>query len=245
MPEVAGNPARYLVIAGWNDAPHLTADMKAKMAGSIEPHLRKARMEGLPTMGSGMIFPIAEEEITCADFEIPPHYVRGYGMDTGWRWTAAAHAARNRETDIVYITSVYKRAEAEPPTHAAAIRAPGDWIPGVGDAADINRYDGQQFLAIYRKLGLNLELPDKRSVEANILEVWTRMVTGRLKVFASCLAWFEEFRLYHRNEDGAIVRENDHLMASTQYLCKSGIRRMCIKPVARPKSTAIPVTAWS
>lgn len=244
MPEVAGNPSRYLVIAGWNDVPHLTAEAKEKLAASIEPHLRKARMEGLPSMGSGLIFPIAEEEITVPDFDIPAHYPRAFGMDTGWRWTAAVHAARNLETDVVYIYRAYKRSEAEPPSHAEAIKAPGAWIPGVGDAADINKYDGEQFLSIYRKLGLNLDLPDKRSVEANILDVWTRMVTGRLKVFASCLNWFEEFRLYRRDEKGQIIRENDHLMASTQYLCKSGIARMRLKPVERPRPPAPVMTAW-
>lgn len=244
MPEVAGNPSRYLVIAGWNDVPHLSEEAKQKLAASIEPHLRKARMEGLPSMSGGLIYPIEEAEVSVADFEIPPHFPKGYGMDTGWKWTAAVHGALDRENDIVYIYRAYKRSEAEPPSHAAAIKAPGEWIPGVGDAADINKYDGEQFLKIYRKLGLNLELPDKRSVEANILEVWLRLCTGRLKVFQSCLNWFEEFRLYRRNEKGEIIRENDHLMASTQYLCKSGIRRMCIKPIPRPKSTAV-VTPWS
>jgi hypothetical protein len=81
------------------------------------------------------------------------------------------------------VYDVYKRGLAEPPVHAEAIKARGRWIPGVGDAADISRYDGQQFLEIYRKLGLLLQLQDTRSVEANIHEVWTRSSTGRLKVF--------------------------------------------------------------
>jgi hypothetical protein len=72
--------------------------------------------------------------------------------------------------------------------------------------------------------------PDKRSVEANIHEVWMRLSTGRLKVFESCLPWFEEFRLYRRDDNGKIVRENDHLMACTQYLCKTGVGRMITKP---------------
>jgi hypothetical protein len=43
-----------------------------------------------------------------------------------------------------------------------------------------------------------------------------RMQTGRLKVFANCGEWFEEFRLYHR-VDGRVVKERDDLMSATRY----------------------------
>ena len=60
-----------------------------------------------------------------------------------------------------------------------------------------------------RRLGLSLELADK-AVEAGIQEVWALLSAGRLKAFASCGAWFEEFRLYRRDENGRIVKQNDY-----------------------------------
>ena len=38
------------------------------------------------------------------------------------------------------------------------------------------------------------------SVEAGILEMLTRMQTGRFKVFRDPNGWFEEFRIYHAGD---------------------------------------------
>jgi hypothetical protein len=53
-----------------------------------------------------------------------------------------------------------------------------------------------------------------------------RMQTGRLKVFAHLADWFEEFRLYHR-DDGKVVKLRDDLMSATRYAL------MCLR-FARP-----------
>jgi len=54
------------------------------------------------------------------------------------------------------------------------------------------------------------------SVEAGLMEMLTRMQTGRLKVFKGLNDWWEEFRLYHR-KDGKVVKEGEDLMAATRY----------------------------
>jgi len=219
------------------DVPHLDEAAQEAILASMPAYQREARRTGVPSLGVGLVFPIDEKDITIQDFELPAWYPRAYGMDTGWNWTAALWGALDRETDVLYVYAAYKRAQAEPPSHADAIKSRGSWIPGVGDCADINRYDGQQFLKIYRDLGLLLELPDKRSVEANIHEVYTRMVTGRLRLFKSLAIVFDELRMYRRDEDGKIVRQNDHLMACLQYLCRSGIRVLKTKLEAEPGRT--------
>lgn len=72
-------------------------------------------------------------------------------------------------------------------------------------------------------MGLVLDLSDN-AVEAGIHSVYRRMVSGRLKVFKSLGLWFEEYRLYRRDEKGKIVKENDHLMDCTKYLILSGMQ---------------------
>lgn len=238
-------PSRFYAKAGWNDAPHLTKEMKDEMEQSIEPHLRKARMEGDPTMGVGMVYPISEDAIKVADFEIPSHYVRFGGMDTGWNFTAGVWFARNNDTGVTFIYDVYKENEMAPPMHAEAFKSRGAWIPLAGDCADINRMDGEQFLTVYQDLGLStLQLPDKRSKNANIQKVWVALSTGKLKVFASCAKWFEEFRLYHRNEKGEIVKKQDHIMDATDYGFVSASPRAIVKPIPRRKHVP-ESTAWS
>jgi Terminase RNaseH-like domain len=55
------------------------------------------------------------------------------------------------------------------------------------------------------------------------------MSAGRLKVFSSLSNWYQEFRLYRRDENGKVVKERDHLMDAMRYLVKSGrdLRRCC------------------
>jgi hypothetical protein len=54
------------------------------------------------------------------------------------------------------------------------------------------------------------------SVEAGLMDMLSRMQTGRFKVFRHLNDWWEEFRLYHR-KDGKVVKEGDDLMAATRY----------------------------
>src|SRR5262245_65345183 len=54
------------------------------------------------------------------------------------------------------------------------------------------------------------------SVEAGLMDMLTRMQSGRFKVFKHHNDWWEEFRLYHR-KDGKVVKEGDDLMCATRY----------------------------
>jgi hypothetical protein len=45
-------------------------------------------------------------------------------------------------------------------------------------------------------------------VEAGVMQMLERMLTGRWKVLANLAPWWEEFRVYHR-EDGVIVKSMD------------------------------------
>ncbi len=47
-------------------------------------HEREARTKGIPSLGSGRIFPIVEEDILCDAMPIPAHWVQIVGVDFGW-----------------------------------------------------------------------------------------------------------------------------------------------------------------
>lgn len=215
---------KVLVNAGWDDVPHLSEGEKAEMLALMPPHQRDARSKGIPQLGAGAIYPIAEEDIAVDDFQIPSYWPRAYGLDVGWNNTAVPWGAWDPEADILYIYSCYKRGQAEPSVHTDAINTRGKWIPGVCDpAADASgQKDGEKLFQIYRdEHKLQLTKADN-AVEAGIYKVFLLMSTGRLKVFKSCRPWFEEFRLYRRDKKGKVVKENDHLMDGTRYLAMSG-----------------------
>lgn len=220
----ATSKTKYVVMASWDDAAHLSAEEKAELWEGIPPHQRDARSKGIPQLGSGAIYPIVEERIIVDDFEIPRFWPRAYALDVGWNCTAAVWGAWDRQSDIVYLYSCYKQGQADPPVHVDAIQSRGDWIPGVIDPAARGRSqrDGNTLFDDYISMGLNLDL-SANTVEAGIHAIFRRMVSGRFMVFKSMQPWFEEYRLYRRDEKGKVVKENDHLMDCTRYLILSGM----------------------
>lgn len=227
---------RIVIGATWQDSiPHLSEKDMADLEASYPEYQRDARTKGIPQLGAGAVYPFPESSIRVDDFLLPTHWPRGFGLDCALSGnTAAVWGALDRETQVLYLYGVYKRSQAETAVHADAIKSRGAWIPGVGDAADVVDADRTQFISLYRRHGITLELPDK-TVETGIQDVYNRLSAGRLRVFASCLGWFEEFRLYRRHEDGSgrIIKKNDHLMDATRYLVRSGISKMKTPPIKK------------
>lgn len=209
---------KAMVMAGWDDVPHLREEQKKLMLANTPPYLRDARSKGIPSLGAGAIYPVPETDIKVDDFPLPAHWPRLYGFDVGWNRTAVAWGAWDRESDIIYLYSEHYRGQAEPSIHADAIKARGR-IGGQIDPAARGRSqsDGEQLLQKYKDLGLKLELANN-GVESGIYEVWQRLSTGRLKVFRSCRNFFAEYRIYRRDEKGKIVKQNDHMMDAVRYM---------------------------
>lgn len=225
--------SRFIVMADWNSVPHLTEQAKADLLQSIPPFQRDARSKGIPMLGAGAIYPVAESEIVIPDFPIPEYWPRAFGMDVGWNRTAAVWGAQNPTAKVVYLYHEYYKGEAEPAIHAQGIKAPGAWIKGRIDPASRGRsqVDGKQLIQEYRDLGLLLE-PSRNTPEASIYVVWQMLSSGTLKVFESLRNWISEYRLYRRDEKGHIVKESDHLQNATHYLCVDGISDMYAPPSA-------------
>lgn len=225
--------SRTLVTATWDDVPHLTDKQKEDYWTSIPPHEREARAKGIPSLGAGRIYPIEEESLLVEPFALPPYWPRAYALDVGWKRTAALWGAWDRDSDTVYLWSEYYAGQSPPSVHASAIRARGDWIPGAIDPASAgsNQKDGSRLIDEYRNENLILVEADN-SVEAGIFAVYQRMARGGLKVFRTLENWRREFRIYRRDENGKVVKENDHLMDSTRYLIMTGMRHGILEPSA-------------
>lgn len=215
--------ARALITATWDDVPHLSETAKAELLASYPSHQRDARSRGIPSLGSGAIYPYAPEDIAEDAFPIPPHWRRAYALDVGWRTTAALWGAWAPEDGCLHIYSEHYLGHAEPVVHAAAIRARGEWIPGVVDPASVgaSQIDGRRLIDIYRGLGLALSEADN-SVESGILRVQQGLSQGRIRIARTLRRFFGEYGEYRRDEKGRIVKERDHEMDCLRYLTVSG-----------------------
>ncbi len=223
--------SRSCVMAGWDDVPHLSDEDKKKYAANYLPHQRDARTKGIPSLGAGAIFPVSEEDYVINPIELPPYWPRVCALDTGWKRTAAIWGAWDRESGIVYLYSEHYMGEQQASTHAAAMKARGAWIPVIFDTAARNRsqHDGQRLYTQYLELGLELRAA-KKAVEAGLIEVLSMFNQGRLKVFATLTNFLYEIRMYRRDEKGQIVKQNDHLMDATRYLCMGYKTHAITKP---------------
>ena len=207
-----------------DDADHFSEEQKAEVIASYPAHEQEARVKGIPSMGSGRIYPLADELITVDPFAIPTHWAQIAALDFGWDHpTAAVSLAWDRDSDTVYVTKAYRRREATPIEHCITLKG---WNAPVWawphDGLQHDKQSGKELRHAYEEHGLNMlgkqaQFPDGgNGVEAGVLQILERMQSGRLKVFSHLTEWFEEFRRYHR-KDGLIVKLRDDLMAATRY----------------------------
>jgi hypothetical protein len=232
MPEIT--PSKYRVDAGWDDVPHLDAATKAKLLRETMPYLRDARSKGIPSLGAGAIYPVPESEIIVDPFPIPRHWPKCYGLDVGWNRTAAIWLALDKNVDCAYAFTEHYRGQAEPSIHARAIKARGDWIPGAIDPASLgsSQKDGETLINLYRLEGLSLTSANNKlqGEEGGLFAVWERLSTGRLKIFKTCQNLLNEYRFYRRDENGKIVKEDDHLMDALRYAVMTGLLIAKVQP---------------
>jgi hypothetical protein len=216
---------RSIVRMTIDDAEHYTEDQRQAIISSYPPHEREARIKGIPSLGSGRVFPISEDKIVCDPLPISKEWAQINGIDFGWDHPfAAVNIAWDRDADVIYVTRTYREKEQTPVIHSAAIRPWGEWIPCAWphDGYQHDKGSGKGLAAQYAEQNLNM-LADHAThedggngVEAGVMEMLDRMQTGRLKVFKHLEEWLSEFRLYHR-EDGKIVKERDDLLSATRY----------------------------
>lgn len=244
-----------VINATWDDAPHMTAEVKAQKLATIPDHEREMRTKGVPFAGAGLVFPVMDEALLVDPFEIPKHFSQIIGIDFGWDHPfAAARIAHDRDNDIVYLTAEYRESKQTPPMHAAAVKAWGDWLPIVwpADGLQTEKGSGAALSQQYRNQGLYL-LPHHFTnppaqgeedgkggigVEPGLIEMLTRMQTGRFKVFRTCQMFMQERRMYHRDKHGKVVKLQDDVISATRYATQS-LRYARTKPIVRRRQDVV------
>jgi phage terminase large subunit-like protein len=225
---------RVFIAATHDDAPHLSEETKQHLSSAYDPSERLARTTGVPSLGSGLIYPILEQKLVCDPFDIPDYWPRCFGMDFGWHNTAAIFAAHDQDNDVVYLYAEYKDGHLTPQHHAAHIMKLGaNWMPGAYDYAGENAGQayGENVVELYQKEGIRNWIRADKKVSEGIYKVLQRMESDKLKIFSTLRKTLAELRMYIRDDNGKVKKGDDHLMDSLRYLIMSSL------PAARVKST--------
>jgi len=259
-------PNMALVRATWDDAPHFSDPAYRHEAEMQFPeHEREMRRMGIPMMGTGLVWPIKEEDISVSPFQIPRHWPKlcavDFGMDHPF---AAVWYAWDRDSDSLFLYDCYKKSRKSEgrsltiAEHASAIKQRGDWIPCIWPH-DMNQEEPKScktLSQLFREEGVNMRpehftnppAPGEKKgdigVEVGIQSIMDRMQTGTFKVFSHLDLWFNEFRSYHRDTNGKIVKLRDDLMAATRYGAMS-TRFAYTEPVAKkPQLRVVGSSNW-
>lgn len=229
---------KFYVVATWDDNPHLPNKEKEILRESISAHELEAREKGIPSLGSGMVYPIAESLITGDPFEIPEFWPRGFAIDFGWSPspTAAVFFAHDRDNNHLYAYAEYATCSLTPQQHALELMKQGaDWMPGVYDPAGqiSSQKDGAKLVNLYREAGIRNLSAANNSKEIGVQTVLQKMQQGKLTIFKTLNKTLTELRMYSRDEEGIIKKGNDHHMDCIRYFIMSGIGLMQVRNLSK------------
>ena len=234
------NPDKFLTCMNIYEVDHIAkfpdkiARIKSSFSGLSEAE-REARMMGIPAMGSGTVYPVSDDSISCEAFEIPRSWPRIAGLDfgRGEHPIACAWIAFDPQ-GCAYVYDCFKLTRVGDAEVAANILGRGAWIPvtyphdfmrssGISTINDETKTEGWIYKEIFAKYGINFTDHNAKTeegsvrVEAGIVRIRQAMVEGKFKVFSHLTDWFKEKATYLYKEDGTVTKANDDILDATRY----------------------------
>ena len=224
-----GAKDRKLIHMTLEDATFYSEEDREQIQNQYSKAMQRARVQGLPLFGEGLIYPYGEEQITVEPFSIPSYWRHIVGLDHGIQHPSAlVWMAHDPDQDVVYLYGEWKQSDTTIADRVVAWRQRGDWIP-VAWPHDVGHRDkgvsGRPFADIYRNYGMRMvghsarikaDTGGAQPREAVIAMMDGRMRTGRFKVFKNCREWISEQQRYHR-KDGQVVDRDDDLISASHY----------------------------
>ena len=222
------SPDQFFMQKGWDDAPHITDEKKTRLLEQYPDHQRDMRTKGTPMLGHGRIYDLSDDFVLCDPFEIPEHFNVINGMDFGWDHPQAfVQIATDLDNDIDYIIHSWKQSRVSANDAWGAVK---DWAqqypvawPHDGLMHEKGRDNAAQQKDHYSDAGFNMLfeyaqwVDGGNSVENGLYELLQRARKGKLKIFRGQTDLMNEWRQYHRDEKGKIVKSMDDLLDAMRY----------------------------
>lgn len=233
MPNVLYSSVGVLVRMSAFDVPHLAdhPEIIAAMERKYPRHQHMARIQGIPALGEGAIYPFDDAFLTVQPFDVPEHWHVLDGIDLGFSHpTARARLVMNPDTQEIFLTRTYKQSGQSPRLHVEAwetqfpLAVPVAW-PHDGRNSET---DGKTKISRYKELGMQalnkpVAMPGSKRgmvmpLEGSIQLLYEWMEAGKFKVFAGNHHFFSEKALYRREKvktrQGGVDQQSDYAISS-------------------------------
>lgn len=251
------NADKFLVCMSMYESGHMdAARLRAAEAryANLGESERKARMFGIPSIGTGMVFPIESSELYGELPDVVPSnwlYINGLDFGRGEHPTAVVFGCYNPGQDMLYLYDCFETVNTSISENASKIRARGKWIPTAyphdllrvtgGDApsgklgSPDRKSVGYKYKEWYEDEGVTMTPEFAKTaegstrVEVGLTSLRQRMANGKLRVSKTMEEWFNQKDIYRYGEDNKPVKKKDHLMDCSRYLeimLRYGISRL-------------------
>ena len=215
-----------------DEVKHISAERRAELSANLSENERETRLEGIPQLGSGAIFPLELIPLCVKTFnpDAIPSWARWcVGIDMGYSHPfAACLIAWVPDLGDVYVIDSFRMERSSALYHTQRIlqMCKGLRIPVAypHDALTHDKGSGVELAAQYKAFGLNMMQGhavnhDKKtnSVEPALSEMRELMFLGKLTIAGHNHELLEEMRHYHRTEDFKILKQRDDLISALRY----------------------------
>ncbi len=219
-------------IAG-TEAKHITETRREELAEQYTEAERETRLEGIPQLGSGPVFPL----------ELLPGIIKSFNPDTtipSWaRWCvgidfgfdhpfAAVYIAWAHDTGDVWVVDSFRMERSSALYHVQRIHEMTKGLrvkiafPHDGHVHD--KGSGLPLAGQYKQFGANMMVTHALNhgtthfnVEPALEEMRTLMYAGKLHIASHNTELIEELRHYHRDQDYRLVKQRDDLVSALRY----------------------------
>ena len=218
--------AQFCMRKGWDDAPHLDERVKEELLASFPAHQREMRTKGVPMLGHGRIYDLAEEDVVCGPFDIPRHFRVIDGMDFGWDHPQAhVQLVIDPDSETFYVTRSWRKRHALADVAWGAVKAWAKDVPTAwpADGLQTEKGSGKQQRRYYTEAGFRMLTEHatwadgSNGVEAGLMEIRDLMLKGKFKFFAGQRDAMDEFLQYHRDENGRLVKVGEDILDAVRY----------------------------
>ncbi|EEC0939258.1 hypothetical protein UM48_004718 [Salmonella enterica subsp. enterica] len=214
----------YIQRATWWDSPLFTEKQINELLAALDEHERDLRSKGIPAVGKGAVFGIADDKIKVSEVYPLPHWQVIGAVDWGKIKdpSVIAICLHDPDNDIFYLYDLFTFDESEqarsPESLAHAIlNSPYRGVPILmphDSGLKSNHFESNGKLmqrlgvnvppdpamnppeTMLRNLKLGTRTTNRFSVETGLVEMRYLMNTDKLKICDNCDQWFREKHSY-------------------------------------------------